>query len=69
MKKKKVQISYDVNPAVIKSRLEKLPKEQLILHGRYIRLCAWKEEQGSNKRAMFIRLYEFCRWLYIKKYR
>ena len=69
MKNQKVSIPYHVNPAVIKGYLSRLPKDQLILHGRYIRMRAWNEEPGTNKRAMFVRLYQYCRQLYLEKYR
>ena len=68
-KSEKIYVPYHVNPAVIKGYLMQLPKDQLILHGRYIRLCAWHSELGSTKRAMFIGLYRFCRLLYAKKYK
>ncbi len=67
-KTEKLYIPYHVNPAVIKGLLNQLPKDQLILHGRYIRMRAGKEEPGSNKREMFVRLYQFCRQLYIERY-
>jgi len=69
MKNQKIYIPYHVNPAVIKGYLSRLPKDQLILHGRYIRMRAWYEEPGSNKRAMFVRLYQYCRCLFIEKFR
>ena len=68
MKNQKMFIHYHVNPAVIKVQLSLLPKDQLILHGRYIRLRAWKEEAGSNKRAMFVGLYQHCKRLYCQKF-
>jgi hypothetical protein len=68
-KSEKLYVPYHVNPAVIKSHLNQLPKDQLILHGRYIRLRVFREEPGSNKRDMFIRLYQFCRRVYLEKYK
>lgn len=69
MKNQKIYVPYHVNPAVIKGYLSRLPKDQLILHGRYIRMRAWHEEPGSNRRAMFVRLYQYCRHLYVEKFR
>ena len=68
-KSEKLYVPYHVNPAVIKGYLNQLPKDQLILHGRYIRMRVWQEEPGSNKREMFVRLYQYCRKLYLEKYR
>jgi hypothetical protein len=68
-KSEKFFVPYHVNPAVIKGHLIQLPKDQLVLHGRYIRMCAGKEAPGSNRRAMFVRLYQFCRYVYIEKYK
>ena len=67
-KSEKYYVPYHVNPAVIKGHLEHLPKDQLILHGRYIRLRVGYEEPGSNRRAMFVSLYQFCQRVYIEKY-
>ena len=64
----KYYIPYHVNPAIIKSFLRDLPKDQLILHGRYIRRRVLAEKPGTNKRTMFINLYRYCRSVYIKMY-
>jgi hypothetical protein len=68
-KSEKHFVPYHVNPAVIKGHLNQLPKEQLALHGRYIRVRAGKEAPGSNRRAMFVGLYQFCRCIYIEKFK
>jgi len=65
----KLYVPYHVNPAIIKGYLSRLPKDQLILHGRYIRMRAWNEKAGSNKRSMFVSLYQHCRLLFIEKFR
>lgn len=67
--KEKIYIPYHVNPAVIKSYLMRLPKDQLILHARYIRRRVAQEEPGSTKRFMFVRLYQFCAQLYRSKFK
>ncbi|MFT5778059.1 MAG: hypothetical protein ACI837_001007 [Crocinitomicaceae bacterium] len=51
---------YHINPAVIKSILSSMPKEQFIIHARYIRRQAYKLPHG-NRRQMFINLYLWCK--------
>jgi hypothetical protein len=51
---------YHLNPAVIKSILSTMPQKEFIIHARYIRRQAFKSEPGSNRRAMFVRLYKWC---------
>ncbi len=51
---------YNINPANIKAILARLPEKELLIHMRYIRRQAAKCAPGSNRRAMFIRLYQFC---------
>jgi len=68
-KSEKLYIPYHVNPAVIKGLLNQLPKDQLILHGRYIRMRVGKEEPGNNRRAMFVRLYQYCQKIYLEKFK
>lgn len=55
------KVMYYLNPAVIRSILSSMPKDQFILHARYIRRQANKSVPGSNRRAMFVRLYLWCR--------
>jgi hypothetical protein len=55
---------YHVNPAVIKSILSRLPKDQFILQARFIRRQIHKSVPGSNRHAMFINLYQWCRLNY-----
>jgi hypothetical protein len=63
-KSERIYIPYHVNPAVIKKHLARLPLDQLILHGKYIKLRVRHAVPGSNQRAMFVRLYQYCRYLY-----
>lgn len=65
----KIYVPYHVNPAVIKSYLRQLPKDQLILHGRYIRMRVLRSEPGTNQRRMFVLLYQYAQNLYIQKYK
>jgi hypothetical protein len=55
---------YHLNPAVIKTILAQLPKDQFILHARFVRRQAFISEPGSNRRAMFFSLYRWCRVYY-----
>ena len=55
---------YHLNPAVIKTILAQLPKDQFILHARFIRRQAFVSEPGTNRRAMFVNLYIWCRFNY-----
>jgi hypothetical protein len=55
---------YNLNPAVIKSILSNLPKDQFILHARFIRRKAYTTVPGTNLHAMFVNLYIWCRFNY-----
>lgn len=59
---------YHVNPAVIKSILSRLPKDQFILQARFIRRQIPKAVPGSNRQAMFINLYQWCRVFYLQRF-
>jgi hypothetical protein len=59
---------YHINPAVIKSILASMPKKEFIIHARYIRRQAFKSEPGSNRRAMFVSLYQWCRVKYRQRF-
>lgn len=58
------KVMYNLNPAVIKSILSQLPKEQFILHARFIRRKAYTTVPGTNLHAMFVNLYRWCRFNY-----
>ena len=59
---------YHLNPAVIKSILSSMSKDQFILHARYIRRQAFVSESATNKSAMFFSLYHWCRIYYRQQY-
>jgi hypothetical protein len=59
---------YNINPAVIKSILSRLPKDQFILQARFIRRQIPKAVPGSNRQAMFINLYQWCRVFYLQRF-
>jgi hypothetical protein len=59
---------YHINPAVIKSILSSMPQREFIIHARYIRRQVSKSEPGSNRRAMFINLYQWCRQHYKQRF-
>ncbi len=54
------KVMYNINPAVIKSILASMPNDQLIVHMRYIRRQAAASVPGSNRRSMFVSLYQYC---------
>jgi hypothetical protein len=60
---------YHLNPAVIKSILSSMPKQEFILHARFIRRKAFNSEHGTNRRAMFFSLYKWCRIYYYRKFK
>lgn len=62
------KVMYNINPAVIKSILSSMPQREFIIHARYIRRQANKAEPGSNRRAMFISLYLWCRAKYSERF-
>jgi hypothetical protein len=62
------KVMYHVNPAVIKSILSRLPKDQFILQARFIRRQIPKAVPGSNRHAMLINLYQWCRVFYLKRF-
>ena len=51
---------YHINPAVIKSILASMPQKEFIIHARYIRRQVHKLEPGTNRRTMFVQLYQWC---------
>jgi hypothetical protein len=62
------KVMYHVNPAVIKSILSRLPKDQFILQARFIRRQIPKAVPDSNRQAMFINLYQWCRVFYLQRF-
>jgi hypothetical protein len=51
---------YHINPAVIKTILASMPPNQLAIHMLYIRRQAAISAPGSNRRQMFVSLYQWC---------
>jgi len=62
------KVMYHVNPAVIKSILSNLPKDQFILQVRFIRRQIHKSVPGSNRQAMFINLFSWCQNFYRQRF-
>ena len=62
------KVMYHINPAVIKSILSSMPKREFIIHARYIRRQVHKLEPGTNRHAMFINLYQWCRHHYRQRF-
>lgn len=57
---KKICIPYHVNPAIIKAHLRSVPKKELGAHAHEIYSLAAAEPPGTSRRAMFVRLYQYC---------
>ncbi len=55
---------YPINPAVIKSILSSMPKEEFYRHARFIRRKAYATVSGTNLHAIFVNLYRWCRLNY-----
>lgn len=51
---------YHVNPAVIKSLLSSMPKDQFIQEMEKIKQAVPKFPKGSTKRSMYVKLYQWC---------
>jgi len=51
---------YHVNPAVIKSLLSSMPKDQFVLETEKIKQTVPKFPEGSTKRSMYVKLYQWC---------
>jgi hypothetical protein len=58
---------YKINPAVIKSILSSMPKEEFYRHARFIHTQSLSLPDGSNRQVMFFNLWQRC--LYIHKNR
>ena len=58
---------HDVNPAVIKAYLWRLPTERLVVHGRYMRRKVLSSPFRSNEQMMWLRLYRYAQELYRHK--
>ena len=68
MKNQNSNIPCHINPAVIKGQLTRLTRDELILEGKKLRMMAWETPPG-NKRRMFVKLYQYCRFLYVSRYK
>ncbi|AEA42574.1 hypothetical protein [Fluviicola taffensis] len=51
---------YHINPAVIKSILASMSQKEFSIHMRFIRRQVPKCVPGSNRRQMFLNLYQWC---------
>jgi len=60
---------YHVNPAVIKSLLSSMPKEQFIQEAKKIKQAVPKFPEGSTERSKYIKLYQWCVKHYKKRFR
>jgi len=68
MKKEIIGIPYQSNPAIIKSYLSRLSKNELITQAKFIKKMAIELPFG-NRRRMYVELYKWCRSHYLKTFR
>jgi hypothetical protein len=59
---------YHINPAVIKSILASMPKEEFYRHARYIHSQMLSLPEGSNRQAMFFNLWQWCLRLHRERF-
>ena len=54
------KVMYHINPAVIKSILSSMPKEEFYRHACYIHSQSLSLPEGSNRQVMFFNLWQWC---------
>jgi hypothetical protein len=59
---------YHINPAVIKSILSSMPKEEFYRHARYIHSQSLLLPEGSNRQVMFFNLWQWCLRLHKERF-
>jgi hypothetical protein len=59
---------YHINPAVIKSILASMPKEEFYRHARYIHSQSLSLPVGTNRQAMFFNLWQWCLRLHRERF-
>ncbi len=62
------KVMYHINPAVIKSILASMPKEEFYRHARYIHSKSLSLPEGSNRQAMFFNLWQWCLRLHRERF-
>jgi hypothetical protein len=53
------KVMYHINPAVIKSILSSMPKEEFYRHARFIHSQSLSLPEGSNRQVMFFNLWQW----------
>jgi hypothetical protein len=59
---------YHINPAVIKSILASMPKEEFYRHARFIHSQYLSLPEGSNRQVMFFNLWQWCLHLHRERF-
>jgi hypothetical protein len=62
------KVMYHINPAVIKSILSSMPKEEFYRHARYIHSQMLSLPVGTNRQAMFFNLWQWCLRLHRERF-
>jgi hypothetical protein len=62
------KVMYHINPAVIKSILSSMPKEEFYRHARYIHSQMLSLPVGTNRQAMFFNLWQWCLRLHKERF-
>ncbi len=62
------KVMYHINPAVIKSILSSMPKEEFYRHARYIHSQSLSLPEGSNRQVMFFNLWQWCLRLHRERF-
>jgi hypothetical protein len=62
------KVMYHINPAVIKSILSLMPKEEFYRHARYIHSQMLSLPVGTNRQAMFFNLWQWCLRLHRERF-
>lgn len=62
------KVMYHINPAVIKSILSSMPKEEFYRHARFIHSQSLSLPEGSNRQVMFFNLWQWCLRLHRERF-
>jgi hypothetical protein len=62
------KVMYHINPAVIKSILSSMPKEEFYRHARFIHSQSLSLPEGSNRQVMFFNLWQWCLRLHKERF-
>jgi hypothetical protein len=54
------KVMYHIKPAVIKSILSSMPKQEFYRHARFIHSQSLSLPDGSNRQVMFFNLWQWC---------